>query len=161
MNWTKILLPTDFSAHSYEGLRVAEMLAHQSSAELLIVHIVDASRSRKQEDWPDTEAATRDLEKWLLEPTPPSRGLTVAHALLEGNTAEEIVRFARQRKIDLIVMGSHGRTGIPRALMGSVTTQVLHHAPCDVLTVRPRARSHGDTYAWAHRKHELHSSSSI
>jgi universal stress protein A len=161
MSWSKILLSTDFSTHSYEGLRMAEMLAHQSNAELLIVHVLDSSESHEQNDWPDTEAANRDLERWLLEPTPPSSNLTVSHALLEGNPAEEIVRCARQRQVDLIVMGSHGRTGIPRALMGSVTTQVLHHAPCDVLTVRPRVPLRGDIKAWAHRKHKLRPSPSI
>lgn len=152
MKLTRILLPTDFSEHSYEGLRTAELLAHQSGAELLIVHVLDLAASGDLDESLATEAAKSDLEKRLCEIVTARPDLTVERTLLEGHTAEEIVRFARQRGVDLIVMGSHGRTGIPRVLLGSVATQVVHDAPCPVLTVRPRVHLRGDIKAWAHRK---------
>lgn len=150
MKLAKILLPTDFSAHSYEGLRTARQLAQQSGAELLIVHVADPS------DEHDPDATKHDLEKRLSETMPAGPNLTVSHTLLEGDVAEEIVQFARQQQVDLIIMGSHGRTGIPRVLMGSVATLVVHHAPCAILTVRPKIRLRGDIKAWAHRKPEPH-----
>ena len=61
MKLARILLPTDFSAHSLEGLRTAETLAQQSGAELLIVHVLDPSGNDKHHDWPPTDAARRNL----------------------------------------------------------------------------------------------------
>jgi len=151
MKLAKILLPTDFSEHSYEGLRVAEMLAHQSGAELIIAHVLDPSASGEHDVWPLTDRARLKLQDRLLAVMPAQSKLTVNHALLEGPSAEEIIRCAAERQVDLIVMGSHGRTGLPRVLMGSVATQVLRHASCGVLTIRPRVRLRGDVKAWAHR----------
>jgi nucleotide-binding universal stress UspA family protein len=152
MRLTKILLPTDFSLHSYEGLRAAETLAQQSGAQLLIVHVVDPDEDGDHEGQSGSDKARDNLEKRLFETMPARPNLTVSHALLEGDVAAEIVQFALREGVDLIVMGSHGRTGIPRALMGSVATQVLRHAPCPVLTIRPKVQLRGDIMAWAHRK---------
>ncbi len=150
MKLTKILLPTDFSAHSYEGLRTAAALAHQSGAELLIVHVIDPAG--KLGTWPTTDEARNHLGQLLLATQPACSDVTVTHTILEGGTAEEIVRFARQQHADLIVMGSHGRAGIPRVLLGSVAARVCDDAPCPVLTIRPKVRLLGETKAWAHRK---------
>ena len=161
MRLARILLPTDFSAHSYEGLRVAGTLAHQSGAELLIMHVINPAG--KNGEWPTTDAARHHLEQLLQATQPACTDLRVTHALLDGDTAEEIGRYAKQQHVDLIVMGSHGRSGISRVLMGSVTSQIHRNAPCPVLTVRPKVRLRGDTKAWAHRKHhslEPHSRSS-
>ena len=70
----------------------------------------------------------------LLQPRDP--GVWVEHRLEEGDAAEEILRVARETACDLVVMGSHGRTWLERALMGSVAAKVLRSAPCPVLTVR-------------------------
>jgi nucleotide-binding universal stress UspA family protein len=64
----------------------------------------------------------------------------VAHHLVRGDPAAEIVRLARKAKCDLIVMGSHGRTGLQRLLMGSVAEEVARNAHCPVLTVRNGTR---------------------
>jgi nucleotide-binding universal stress UspA family protein len=62
--------------------------------------------------------------------------VTVEHHLKEGDPATEILRLAEERKVDVIVMGTHGRTGLGRLLMGSVAEQIVRKAPCPVLTVR-------------------------
>src|SRR5205807_909314 len=67
---------------------------------------------------------------------PPDPGMRVEHRLEEGDAAAEIVRVAQEIHCDLIVMGTHGRTGIGRLLLGSVAEQVLRRAPCAVLTVK-------------------------
>jgi nucleotide-binding universal stress UspA family protein len=62
--------------------------------------------------------------------------ISVRHVLLEGDPADEIVRFGRDACVDLIVMGTHGRTGLERLLMGSVAEKVLRDAACSVLVVK-------------------------
>jgi nucleotide-binding universal stress UspA family protein len=62
--------------------------------------------------------------------------ISVQHVLLEGEPATEIVHYARDAGIDLIVMGTHGRTGLDRLLMGSVAEKVMREAPCSVLVVK-------------------------
>src|SRR5207247_9050465 len=74
------------------------------------------------------------------EPTTPKRDTLALHdalpILLEGDAAKEIVELARDSQCDLIVMGTHGRTGLGRLLMGSVAEQVMRRAPCPVLTIK-------------------------
>jgi nucleotide-binding universal stress UspA family protein len=66
----------------------------------------------------------------------PDPAVPVEHRLAEGDSAEEILRLAQESGCDLIVLGTHGRTGLPRLLMGSVAEQVVRKAPCPVLTVK-------------------------
>ncbi len=158
MKLAKILLPTDFSAHSYEGLRIAEVLAHQADAELLIVHVIDTSQGHGE--WPTTDDARHHVEQLLCATRPACTDVRVTHALLEGATAAEVVRYAKHEDVDLIVIGSHGRSGLSRVLMGSVASSISAESPCPVLSVRPRVRLRGETKAWAHRKpHTLESHS--
>lgn len=152
MKLAQILFPTDFSAHSDEALHTAEILARQSGAALQIVHVFDPKEKAKRGDCPGADEAKSGAKQRLLATMPAGPNLAVDHALLEGDTVDEIVRYASQHQVDLIVMGSHGRTGIPRVVLGSVTTQVVRHAACPVLTVRPKVRLRGKTKAWAHRK---------
>ena len=66
-----------------------------------------------------------------------AEGRTVIHAVVEGSPKVEIIQYARKQNIDLIVIATHGRTGLPHVLMGSVAETVVRTAPCPVLTVRP------------------------
>ena len=78
--------------------------------------------------------AKAELEKCFIDEM---RGFKdVEHVVLNGIPYEEISRFAEENKIDLIVIGTHGRTGLDRMLFGSTAEQVVRHAPCPVLTVR-------------------------
>jgi nucleotide-binding universal stress UspA family protein len=67
-------------------------------------------------------------------------GLTVESRVLQGDPRETLVEEAREQHADLIVVGSHGRTGLERLVMGSVASHVVTHAPCSVLVVRPEAK---------------------
>jgi hypothetical protein len=81
----------------------------------------------------------QDVEYWkrqLEQIWPVNDRIQVRHVILEGSPAEEIIRYATDQGIDLIVMGTHGRTGLERLLMGSVAEQVVRGAPCSVLVVK-------------------------
>ena len=81
------------------------------------------------------EGAVRNLQK--LVDSKPLLGKKVIHHVLDGHPLVEIVRYAREKSIDLIVIGTHGRTGLAHVLMGSVAENVVRKAACPVLTVRP------------------------
>jgi nucleotide-binding universal stress UspA family protein len=75
----------------------------------------------------------------LARISPTDSSVSTQHRLLEGDPAEEILKVAQGEGVDMIVMGTHGATGLTRLLMGSVAEHVLRKAPCPVLTVRPHA----------------------
>jgi Universal stress protein family len=87
---------------------------------------------------------TADRHYWqgqLEQIRPVNPGIPVSHVLLEGDPAAEIVRYGRDAGIDLIVMGTHGRTGVERLVLGSVAEKVLRDASCSVLVVKlPRGQ---------------------
>ena len=138
MNAKKILFPTDFSTSSDAGLRHATALARESGAMLLIVHVEEAPIAYGGGEMyyglpnPD-HAAIREM---LQAVTPTSPGVSYEHRLIVGDPAAEIVRLAGQEGVDLIVMGTHGRTGLKRMLMGSVAEAVVRRASCPVLTFK-------------------------
>jgi len=145
MGFTKILCPVDFSPGSREALRVASDLAKQWSASLVLMHIWEPPRWTSSElllvpgviqDMVDAEEA--ELATWKAE----ARQLgarEVAVRFQSGIAWDEIVTVVRNDStIDLVVMGTHGRTGLRHALLGSVAEKVVRHAPCPVLVVRSR-----------------------
>jgi nucleotide-binding universal stress UspA family protein len=93
-------------------------------------------------------ASETDQQYWrsqLEQIRPVNPGIPVQHVFLIGDPAGEIVRYAADRGIDLIVMGTHGRTGLERLLMGSVAEKVMREAPCSVLVVKlPKGVSAGE-----------------
>jgi nucleotide-binding universal stress UspA family protein len=119
----RILFATDFSDLARQAGRLAARMARHFGARLLVVHVRPAMA-----DGPDTTglvSAVADL----------APGLSVTTETLFGAPAQELVAYARRAGIDLIVMGTHGRTGVSRALLGSVAEAVVRRAPCPVLTV--------------------------
>ncbi len=133
----KILYPTDFSSYSNQAYFHAVTLAenHGASLTMLLVHTPDFQA-------PGGQASQQYWKDQLEQIRPVNEGITVHHVFLEGEPATEIVRFARDAGIDLIVMGTHGRTGLERLLMGSVAEKVLRDAHCSVLVVKlPRGQS--------------------
>ena len=121
-----ILYPTDFSSYSNHAYLHAVALAENFGATLAIAYVAA----------PD-QPARRDFWRGQLEQIrPANRHIAVSHLLLEGDPGEEIVRLAGESDTDLIVMGTHGRTGVERLLMGSVAEQVLRGAPCSVMCVK-------------------------
>lgn len=145
MNIKTILCPTDFSSSSDVALAYASFLAANLNASLYIVH-VDEGAPRFVPGYsgygliPEMEDPREAQERERLNHVvPPDRGVEFQHRFIVGNADKEIVNFAEREDVDLIVMGTHGRTGLPRVLMGSVAEGVIRHASCPVLTVKAPA----------------------
>lgn len=140
MKTKTILFPTDFSSQSDAGLEYASSLARDMGAELVIVHVLEEPAIYTGEFYygnaePDVPAVT----KMLHAVKPSLEGVSYRHHLLRGDAAESVCEFARKDDTDLIVMGTHGRTGLGRLLMGSVAELIVRTAPCPVLTLRSDA----------------------
>jgi nucleotide-binding universal stress UspA family protein len=141
----KILVPTDFSAHSKEAQAWAAELARRYEASLTLVHVYQPISYALPEGYvlPSANLLAElevslghalDDSKAALEA---SSGLRVDTALMQGVPFAEIIRFAREGSYDLIVLSTHGRSGLRHVLLGSVAEKVVRKAPCPVLTVRP------------------------
>lgn len=138
----KILCPTDFSPSTEAALKYASMLAVEAGATLIIAHVDeyrDASAALGEAalmyvDPRDVDRSEVRQKLHALRPTNPH--VVYEHRYLEGGPIHEIVAFAEREYVDLIVMGSHGRTGLARLLMGSVAEGVARRAPCPVLIVK-------------------------
>jgi nucleotide-binding universal stress UspA family protein len=131
----KILYPTDFSSYSNQAYFHAVALAENHGASLTVLYVYSPGFGTPEIGAsPD---ADRGYWKEQLEQIRPVDGrIPVNHVFLEGDPAAEIVGYAKDAGIDLIVMGTHGRTGLERLLMGSVAEKVLRDAPCSVLVVK-------------------------
>lgn len=137
MQLKKILFPTDFSASGEQALALATALARDSGALLLIVHIEEnaipfgSGRMYVPSDPTPAEAA-----EMLARVLPKDENVKFEHHLLTGDPAHEIVSFADREQVDFVVLGTHGRTGLRHALMGSVAEKVVRLANCPVATVK-------------------------
>ena len=141
----RVLHPTDFSRASSAAFKRAVEMAKGIRAELLLVHVMvpavplmgDGYVSPKV--YEDLEAAARSAaQKQLRKLVDKAKqaGARVKGLLLEGVAHERIAQAARSRKADLVVIGTHGRTGFAKLFLGSVASRVLAVSPCPVLTVR-------------------------
>lgn len=130
----KILYPTDFSSYSNQAYFHAVALAENHGASLTILFVYPQGVGT-----PEMHDEETDPDYWrdqLEQIRPVNTDIPVHHVFLEGDPAKEIVRYAGDALIDLIVMGTHGRTGLERLLMGSVAEKVMREAPCSVLVVK-------------------------
>jgi len=146
MNLKKILCPTDFSPFNEAALKYASVLAGETGATLIIAHIDEyreASAALGEAALtyigPIGAEDRSEIRKKLESVQPTKPGIVCEHRYLEGGPIHEIVAFAEREHVDLIVMGSHGRTGLARLLMGSVAEGVARRAPCPVLIVKQPA----------------------
>ena len=132
-----ILVPTDFSETSDAAIHYATQLALTLGARLALVHVPGKTGEHFEADFPHGkfETATRERLSSFLTKEELER-LRPEYALRIGAPAEEIVRYADLCEADLIIMGTHGRSGIAHVLMGSVAEQVVRTASCPVLLVR-------------------------
>ncbi len=140
-----ILHPTDFSAGSEPSLDVARSLARGFGARLILVHVMplELISSETMTGPVDPLAFKNALDELQKRVDGPDLKYPVETELTRGYAGDEIVRVAKERSCDLIVMGTHGRTGLGRLLMGSVAEFVLPRASCGVLAVKgaaPRRR---------------------
>lgn len=143
----RILAPTDFSEHSNHALRSAAEMARQFEAKLLLLHVVsnEALESISKAHVPPHpvdrvyEDLSQEIHEQYLTYVPPEirKAIETEILVLPGVPFLEIIRVARLKGVDLIVMATHGRTGLSHALMGSVTEKVVRKAPCPVLSIRP------------------------
>jgi nucleotide-binding universal stress UspA family protein len=123
---TKILYPTDFSSYSNQAYFHAVGLAEAYGAGLTMVYVHTPGSPGDKTHWQS------QLEQ--LRPANPK--IPVSHVLLEGDPATEIARYAADAGIDVIVIGTRGRTGVDRLVLGSVAERVMREAPCTVLVVK-------------------------
>jgi len=138
-----ILHPTDFSAPSDYAFRLACSLARDHRSRLIVLHVVATlgpelvtfGEATSQLE-PEAYRARLWADLRAIRPSDPASA--VEYQLAEGDPAVEIVRVAAEAPASLVVMGTHGRTGLDRLLMGSVAEQVMRTAPCPVLTVKGR-----------------------
>jgi nucleotide-binding universal stress UspA family protein len=136
----KILFPTDFSPASQEALRWATSLARDNGATMLIVHVEEPPMAYGGgEMYFPIEENREELRKSLVQVVPADHAVPFEHMLLVGDPAEAIAQTAEKEACDLIVMGTHGRTGLTRLLMGSVAEAVVRKAKCPVVTIKQPA----------------------
>ena len=143
----KILLPTDFSGCANYALPYAATIARATGATIICVHVVEpivpaVGYSGLAEPMPMTDiseqledSAERELPQ--LADCEEFNGLEVEEVIAHGDAAAEIVRVAGEHEVDLIVVSSHGRTGLGRIIFGSTAEAVVRHASCPVLVVKP------------------------
>jgi universal stress protein A len=138
-----VLVPLDFSTYAEQALDYAIALAQKLQARVTLLHVIQPPAVVKVEGgiWPsstflqDLEAAvTRDMEGYLARVT--AAGLAGEIAVVHGVPFQEILDTAKARQVDLIIMGTHGRTGLSHVLLGSVAEKVVRLAPCPVLVAR-------------------------
>lgn len=141
LNITCILHPTDFSAHSGHAFRLACSLARDHNSRLIVLHVVatlgpeQVTQGQAMTELEPEGYRARLLEELQRIKSPDSR-VQVEYQLAEGDPAAEIVKAATAHQCGLIVLATHGRTGLQRFLMGSVAEQVSRKASCPVLTVK-------------------------
>jgi nucleotide-binding universal stress UspA family protein len=164
MDVQNILVPIDYSGDSQGALQWGASLAEKYGGKLLLLHVIPKA---VEEVFPEGGAFVSPTSSFSEVKTPDTQSfrrqpliidlVDTAHTALHdfadqhlkdiapvqvqvavGRPAEEILRVAREEKSDLIVMGTHGRTGVRHLLLGSVAEAVTRHAPCPVFTVRIR-----------------------
>jgi universal stress protein A len=160
LDFKRILCPVDLSPFSLEALKLAIKIAESTGAGLYLLHVIDNPFDELYMK-SITEADPALLELYQKEPMKRAKimNATVEHSrvllkqfshdwverlprvrylVASGNPFEKILDAAEMHRVDLIVLATHGRTGVRRLLIGNVAEKVVRHAPCPVLTVKPR-----------------------
>jgi nucleotide-binding universal stress UspA family protein len=132
----KILHPTDFSDRADSAFQVACALARDHNAPLLVLHVQAPQIFASEGFTAAPPSVVGNPARLLRSVQAYDPAVKLEHKLVEGDPATEILRVARETGCDLIVMGTHGWTGLRRLLMGSVAEEVVRKAPCPVLTVK-------------------------
>ncbi len=141
----RILCPTDFSELSVGAVNYAVLLAQTFGARLHLLHVVDQAYQYWMAMGPETlpagptpdeliKTATKQMEEFAGKYVPEK--LQASREVISGRPFLEIIRVAKERKSELIVIGTHGRGALKQMLLGSVAEKVVRKAPCPVLSVR-------------------------
>lgn len=144
MKISKILIPLDFSEFGQEAIQIAEQWAQTFGASIHLLHVVDL-REVYSLDTEFIQTAQAQLEPILREHANNELN-KISKSLKSPNTIEvrlgapldEIEQCIQENKIDLVIIPTHGRTGLKHVLMGSIAEKVVRHSPCPVLTFRPQ-----------------------
>lgn len=132
----RILFPTDFSNVSQHALHLACALARDYGADLYLFHVALPATAYVPEMIVLEEVPVTAARQQLAKLAAVLKGFVVHQHVVEGVPADEILRYGKEIGCDLILMGTHGRSGIGRLLMGSVAEQVVRHAHCPVVCVK-------------------------
>ena len=153
MKLTRILAPTDFSKYSGFALEWAAYLAQCMKAELILLHVIPEEEGRitqeiigegavahiplgiRQDVVDDRQKKFREQLNLVLS-SDVKESIKVSEIIQIGVPFVEIIKVAKEKEVDLIVMGTHGRTGLSHVFIGSVAEKVVHHAHCPVLTIK-------------------------
>jgi len=125
----KILVTTDLSQYSLEAIQYAQSFSLLYASRILLLYVEEHGHHRGA----GSDAAT--LAEFVARNIDPELRLT--QVVRSGHAAEEITRFSQEENVDLIVMATHGRTGVKHALLGSVAEKVVRRSPVPVMTVKP------------------------
>jgi len=151
MNFKRILVPVDYSVHSKNSLEYAAGLAERFGAKLDVVHVWDRPtyvpdtvvvvKEGESKSLADMirENAEREMREFLATAKLP-KGVAVTERLLSGDPATTLVEELGKGEHDLVVVGTHGRTGITHLILGSIAEKLVRSSPVPVLTV-PKAKS--------------------
>jgi nucleotide-binding universal stress UspA family protein len=146
INIKNILVPIDFSENSYQALDFGFLLATQNKSTIHLLHTIEIVESLRKysltEDRTDceTEECVKQEFKRFIEKFPHDK-VTIVEAVTMGKPHEQILQYARDNKIDIIVISSHGWTGLTNLLTGSVTNKVLRQSEIPVLCLKSSAFS--------------------
>lgn len=150
MNTKKILVPTDFSHTGDTALEYAASLAKEQGARLLIVHVQELPKVYAGDMYYGiAEPSSEEVMSMLRDVKPTDGQVPVEYRLLSGEPAEAVVRLSDEEDVDMIVVGSHGRTGFSRALLGSVAEAIVRKAHCPVVVCKQRIPKHAATASTA------------
>jgi nucleotide-binding universal stress UspA family protein len=139
----QILVPVDFSDHSEKALKYGGKFAEQFGSTLTLLHVIQPVVYPADFGYPPTvlesmdEAVRRQIEE-RLQGLAANLGHNARTLLRTGQPYFEIAAAARELEVDLIIIATHGHTGLKHVLLGSTAERVVRHAPCPVLTVRDR-----------------------
>jgi nucleotide-binding universal stress UspA family protein len=142
LHMKNILVPLDMSARSLKALRYAVPFARQFNAKLILLHVVEAAAYSPEIPYPlplqsqKTKKVKKDLNQVRDAHIPPE--IITETVVRHDFVPDAVVEVARKKKADLIIVSTHGRTGVAHVLLGSTAEKIVRHAPCPVLVVREK-----------------------
>jgi nucleotide-binding universal stress UspA family protein len=132
----KIICPVDFSELSRKAMQYANEFARLSEAKVFLVGVVENDPTINYSHGLEKEGADEEQKLASLINEEQMAGIVADYAIYEGSAEECILDYAKRQEADIIIMGSHGRRGLKRMILGSVAEHVIRRAPCPVLIVK-------------------------